>query len=211
MPVQTLAGFQINPGGRDAMIGVLGETKAAIEAAGGSVRVATLSAGTLSGAIVVTTTHDSWEALAQYTEATAANPPVAPVRDALNAPNPPASLIGIFHRNELMARDSAPADETFLSGLSFDVTGNRAEVVTALGGTRDAFEALGSSSRVWGIATGENQGRITIVSAFDGPASYWRFRAALEQQAAAGTTLPVASVIEHVQGAGIVHTTAIDL
>lgn len=211
MAVQQIVAFQLNPGGREPFLSLLGQSKAASEAAGASVRVAAVMSGQRVGSIAVTTSFDSWDAAAQFAEATAESRPTQPIRDALASANPPATIVNRFHRTELLARDGAAADAPFLSNLSFDATANRAEVVAAIGETRDVFESLGSASQVWTVASGENAQRLTIVSAFDGEASYLRFRGALEARLAGGTPLPVASVTDHVQGAGILHTMAIDV
>ncbi len=208
MAVQQLVGFNVNPGGREQLGSLLRAAKTASEAAGATVRLSAVTVGNNVGTVVATTTHASWDAWADYMDATADNQPTQPVREALQGPNPPATLAGIFHRNELHARDGSDGIVTpFLSGLSFDVTRNRAAVVAAMADLRDVFESLGSTSRVWALATGEDQGRITITSAFDGIAEYARFRGRLEANEGA---LPLAGVTDDIVGAGIVHTVELE-
>jgi hypothetical protein len=110
-----------------------------------------------------------------------------------------------------MPRDDGSDTGSFISGISFDVTGDRAAVLAAVGETRDVFESLGSSSRIWTIANGEYTGRLTITNEFEGIAGWARFRAKLDEYTAAGNALPMAQAAGNFQGAGIAQSTEIDL
>jgi hypothetical protein len=213
MAVQQAVAFEVNPGGRDALLAAIAQVKAIDEQAGASTRVAGVTAGPNVGSITVSTTHASWESLAEFLEK---NPTRAqPVLDLLRSATPPARLTANTVRAEVLARDSDGLDlPAFTSALIFDPgSGTAAQATEALGATRDLFETLGSVSRIWTLANGPNLGRVAIASGFDNLAGWARFRARLTEHTEAGNALPVAPFMADgtIRIGGLIQTTAIDL
>ena len=165
MAVQQAATFEVNPGGRDALLAAIAQVRASDDESV-STRVAGVTAGPTVGSITVSTMHASWEALADFLE----NNPTRtqPVLDLLRSANRPARLTANVVRSEVLARDSDGVEyPAFISALLFDSgTGTAGQATEALGATRDVFESLGSHSRIWTVANGPDIGRTAIASGF---------------------------------------------
>lgn len=212
MAIQQSASFEVSPGGREVLLGAIAKVKAVDEAAGASVRVASITAGPNIGNITVTTTHASWETLATFLEA---NPTrTQPVLELLRSANRPARLTANVIRAEALARDADGLDQpAFTSALIFDGgTGAPAQAMEALGATRDVFEQLGSHSRIWTVTNGSSIGRVAIASGFDNLAGWARFRARLAEHTT-GNPLPIGSAIADgtVQIGGLIQSVAIEI
>lgn len=207
MAIQQIVGFRVIPGHRDQFLGLLKQVQANTAAAGAVGRAGTVTSGVNVGAIATVNEHASWEALAEYNEQHG-NAPAMPLLEAMRSADPPATLVGAGIRHEIDPEGHGSSGKPFVSGLSFDVLGNRPAVLEAVGEMRDLFEELGADSRIWNAANGETAGRITIASEFDNLGGWARFRAALEART---EPAPMARVQEHIQGAGIVHWTQLEL
>jgi len=212
VPVQQAVSFEVSPGGREILLAAIAQVKASAEQAGASTRVAGVTAGPNVGNISVTTTHESWESLAEFLES---NPTrTQPVLELLRSANPPARLTANVVRSEVLPRDSdGLVQPAFTSALIFDRgTGAPAQATEALGATRDVFEQLGSHSRIWTVANGPNIGRMAIASGFDNLAGWARFRAQLAEHTASNP-LPVTPLVADgtVQIGGLIQTAAIEV
>jgi hypothetical protein len=207
MAVQQLLVYRVTPGRRDELLGLLKQVQANIAKAGAVGRVGVVTSGQNFGAIGTVREHESWEALADYNEQHG-NTAAMPLLEAMRSASPPATPVVAGIRSEVDPEGHGPSDKPFVSGISFDVLSDRPAVVKAVGETRDMFESLGSDSRIWVSANGENSGRITITSQFDNLAGWARFRAALEARTEGA---PMMGVQGKFQSAGILHWTEIEL
>lgn len=210
MAIQQAAIFEVTPGGRPALLAAVAQVKVAVEAAGASMRVANVTAGPDVGRLTASTYHASWEAFADYNDQHADN--VAPVLALLGQPGSPARLANLVLRDEIAARDGAAGDDSgFASALILDAPGGLSpDATAAVVATRDVFESLGASSRVWSPANGPNIGRMVIASGFDSISGWARFRGKLAAHTA-DNPLPIApfGASGALKAGGILQTTAV--
>lgn len=207
MAIQQIVVYRVTPGHRDELLGLIKQVQDNIAQAGAVGRAGVITSGQNFGAIATVREHESWEALAEYNEQHG-NSAAMPLLEAMRSANPPATPIVGGVRSEIDPEGHGSSGKHFVSGISFDVLSDRPAVLKAVGETRDMFESLGSDSRIWTSANGDNVGRLTITSEFDNLGGWARFRAALEARTDGA---PMAAVQGKFQGAGIVHWTEIEL